>query len=78
LTGAREWVKHENHQPIGVFRVRGGVNLISQPTDDEKRRGVIAASTGNHGQSIAYACGLFGVTATICAPAEANRVKVRS
>ena len=49
------WVKHENHQPVGAFKVRGGVNLISELTEDERRRGVIAASTGNHGQSVAYA-----------------------
>src|SRR6266581_1874149 len=49
--GARVWVKHENHQPVGAFKVRGGVNLVSQLTEDERRRGVIAASTGNHGQS---------------------------
>jgi threonine dehydratase len=53
LTGARVWVKHENHQPVGAFKVRGGVNLVSQLTEDERLRGVIAASTGNHGQSVA-------------------------
>jgi len=46
LTGAQVWVKHENHQPVGAFKVRGGVNLVSQLTADERRRGVIAASTG--------------------------------
>ena len=55
LTGAQVWVKHENHQPVGAFKVRGGVNLIGQLSADERRRGVIAASTGNHGQSVAYA-----------------------
>src|SRR2546429_4579219 len=61
LTGARAWVKHENHQPVGAFKVRGGINLVSQLTEDERRRGVIAASTGNHGQSVAYAAGGVGV-----------------
>src|SRR6266702_4797718 len=61
LTGAETWVKHENHNPTGAFKVRGGVNLMSQLTEDEKKRGVIASSTGNHGQSIAYAARLFGV-----------------
>ena len=46
---------------MGAFKVRGGVNLVSQLTEDEQRRGVIAASTGNHGQSVAYAADLFGV-----------------
>ena len=78
LTGARAWVKHENHQPVGAFKVRGGVNLISQLTEDERRRGVIAASTGNHGQSVAYAAEEFGVRAVICMPERANPVKVES
>src|SRR5467141_1887372 len=76
LTGARVWVKHENHQPVGAFKVRGGVNLVSQLTEDERRRGVIAASTGNHGQSVAYAARLFGVRAIVCVPERANRLKV--
>src|SRR5215471_16188230 len=78
MTGAQVWVKHENHQPVGAFKVRGGVNLVSQLTADERRRGVAAASTGNHGQSVAYAAELFGVRAVICMPEQANPVKVES
>jgi threonine dehydratase len=78
LLDATVFVKHENHQPIGAFKVRGGVNLVSQLSAEERERGVIAASTGNHGQSIAYAARLFGVAATICVPEEANPVKVAS
>jgi threonine dehydratase len=78
LLGAETWVKHENFQPTGAFKVRGGVNLMSRLTDDERRRGVIAASTGNHGQSVAWAARLFGVQAIICAPVGANRLKVES
>jgi threonine dehydratase len=78
LTGARVWVKHENHQPVGAFKVRGGVNLVSQLSAEERRRGVTAASTGNHGQSVAYAANLFGVQAVICMPKQANPVKVES
>jgi threonine dehydratase len=78
LIGAEVFVKHENHQPVGAFKVRGGINLISQLSPDERERGVIAASTGNHGQSIAYAARLFGVPATICVPERANPVKVAS
>jgi threonine dehydratase len=77
-TGTRAWIKHENHQPVGAFKVRGGVNLVSQLDADERRRGVIAASTGNHGQSVAYASDLFGVRAVICVPEQANPVKVES
>ena len=78
LAGAQLWVKHENHQPIGAFKVRGGVNLISQLSADERRRGVITASTGNHGQSVAYAANLFGVRAIVCVPERSNPVKVES
>jgi threonine dehydratase len=78
LLDADVFVKHENHQPVGAFKVRGGVNLVSQLDADERERGVIAASTGNHGQSIAYAGRLFGVRATICVPEGANPAKVAS
>ncbi|MGH2359875.1 MAG: threonine ammonia-lyase [bacterium] len=78
LVGTEAWVKHENHQPVGAFKVRGGVNLISQLSADEQRRGVIAASTGNHGQSIAYAAQFFGIRAIICVPERSNPVKVDS
>jgi threonine dehydratase len=78
LLDATVFVKHENHQPTGAFKVRGGVNLLSQLSPEERERGVIAASTGNHGQSIAYAARLFGVRATICVPERANPVKIAS
>lgn len=77
-TGLELYVKHENYQPIGAFKVRGGINLISQLSDDEKTRGVITASTGNHGQSIAYAARMFHVPATIVVPEGANPVKVNA
>jgi threonine dehydratase len=76
LVGTEIFVKHENHLPIGAFKVRGGVNLVSQLSDDERRSGVITASTGNHGQSIAFAAGLFGVRAIVCVPEGANPVKL--
>jgi threonine dehydratase len=78
LVGTEVWVKHENHQPVGAFKVRGGVNLVSQLSEDDRRRGLIAASTGNHGQSVAYAARLFQVRAIICVPERANPVKVDS
>ena len=78
LVGTELHVKHENHNPTGAFKVRGGINLVSRLSDDERRRGVIAASTGNHGQSVAFAARLFGVSAIICAPAAANPVKVEA
>jgi threonine dehydratase len=76
LVGARVHVKHENHQPVGSFKVRGGVNLVAQLSDEERERGLIASSTGNHGQSIAFAARRFGVTARICIPEHSNPVKV--
>jgi threonine dehydratase len=78
LIGARVFVKHENHQPVGAFKVRGGVNLVSELSREDKERGVAAASTGNHGQSVAYAARLFGVPATIFVPENANPLKVES
>ena len=81
LLGTEVYVKHENYQPVGAFKVRGGVNLISQLTPEERERGVIAASTGNHGQSVAFAARLFGVTARIVcrsAPTPARSRRCRA
>ena len=76
LCGARILVKHENQQLTGAFKVRGGINLISQLSAEERERGVITASTGNHGQSVAYGAGIFGVSATVVAPEKSNPLKV--
>src|SRR5215831_6495994 len=76
LVGTTLFIKHENYQPVGAFKVRGGVNLISQLTPEERERGVIAASTGNHGQSVAYAARIFDVKAVIVVPEKANPGKV--
>jgi len=76
LVGTKVFVKHENHLPTGAFKVRGGINLVSQLSEDERRTGVATASTGNHGQSIAFAAGRFGVHAIVCVPDGANPVKL--
>jgi threonine dehydratase len=76
--GCDAFVKCENVLPTGAFKVRGGINLISRLSDEEKLRGVIAASTGNHAQSIAYASSLFGVKAVIGMPLGANPDKVEA
>ncbi|SRR6266446_3431221 len=76
LLGTEVYIKHENYQPVGAFKVRGGINLISQLSPQERERGVMAASTGNHGQSVAYAARLFGVKARIVVPEAANPGKV--
>ena len=73
-TGLNVQVKHENHNPTGAFKVRGGANLIAGLTADE-RRGVITATTGNHGQSIALACRHEGVPCTIVVPLVNNPEK---
>jgi threonine dehydratase len=71
-------LKHENHQPHGAFKIRGGVNLVRRLSDDERRRGIIGCSTGNHGQSLAFAARRFGVDCTIVVPVENNPDKVAS
>jgi threonine dehydratase len=68
-------VKHENHNPSCAFKIRGGLNLVAQLTPDEKRRGVISASTGNHGQSIAFAARAHGVRCRIVVPVGNNPEK---
>jgi threonine dehydratase len=78
LLGCRAYVKCENANPTRAFKVRGGVNLISRLSPDERGRGVISASTGNHGQSIAYAARLFGVRAIIAVPQDANPAKLEA
>lgn len=78
LLDAAVYIKHENYQPIAAFKVRGGINLISQLSQEERSSGVATASTGNHGQSIAYAAKLFGVRAVIVVPENANPVKVEA
>jgi threonine dehydratase len=76
LIGTAVYIKHENYQPIGAFKVRGGLNLLAQLPPAERAAGVIAASTGNHGQSVAFAARRFGITARIVVPEGANPGKV--
>jgi threonine dehydratase len=78
VVGVELFVKHENHQPTGAFKVRGGINLVARLGSGQLAAGVYAASTGNHGQSVAYAASLFGVPATVFVPRGANPVKVSS
>jgi threonine dehydratase len=74
-TGLDLWVKHENHNPTSAFKVRGGLNLVRSLTPDERARGVVTASTGNHGQSIAMACQRERVGCTVFVPAGNNPEK---
>jgi threonine dehydratase len=75
ILGFKAYIKHENHQPTGSFKVRGGLNFMSQLPEDQKQRGVITATRGNHGQSIAYAAKQLGVHATIVVPHGNNPEK---
>ena len=70
------YLKREDTLPTGAFKVRGGLNLVSDLDDEFRERGLIAASTGNHGQSIAYAGNEFDVPVVIAVPEDANPDKV--
>jgi threonine dehydratase len=74
--GCQAWVKHENHNPTCAFKIRGGLNLVAQLTPDERRRGIVSASTGNHGQSIAFACRVHRVPCHVFVPLRSNPDKV--
>ena len=79
LLGCSYHAKCENLQPVGAFKVRGGVNLLGHLSPAERQRGVISASTGNHGQSLAYAGQLFGVPVVIYGPKHnSNPAKVQA
>ena len=78
LLGCRCFIKHENHQPVGAFKVRGGVNLVSQLNAAENAAGILGCSTGNHGQSLAFAAQRFGVDCTIVVPEGTNFGKCES
>ena len=78
VLGFNAYVKHENMQPTGAFKIRGGINFISQLEPGEGDKGVITASSGNHGQSIALASKMFGVEATICVPSNVNPDKAEA
>jgi threonine dehydratase len=73
------YAKLENLQPVGAFKVRGGVNIVGTASDEERHRSFVAASTGNHGQSLAFAGKLFASRVIIYAPAEnVNEAKMRA
>lgn len=76
--GCDIYLKAECLQPVGAFKVRGGVHLLSHLSDEERARGLVTASTGNHGQSIAWAARQAGARAVIHVPARANPLKVAS
>jgi threonine dehydratase len=74
--GAEVWVKHENHQPTGAFKVRGGLTYVEALTRREPElRGLISATRGNHGQSIAFAARRYDLPVTIAVPHGNSREK---
>lgn len=66
----RVLVKHENHQPTGSFKIRNGIVAMASLTPEQRARGVVAATRGNHGQGLALAGKLYGASVTICVPRE--------
>jgi len=73
--GTTLFVKHDNHQPTCSFKVRNGLSFVTGLSAEERRRGIVAASTGNHGQGIAYAAHRLGVQVTVCVPVGNNPEK---
>ena len=76
LLGCRFYLKHENHTPTTAFKVRGGIYLVSRLSDEQQRNGILGCTTGNHGQSLAYAARLFGARCVLVVPRNANPDKL--
>jgi len=76
LCGGEVWLKLENLQLTGSFKIRGALNKLLQLSDGARRRGVVAASSGNHGQGVGYAASRLGVDATIVVPLNTPAVKL--
>lgn len=74
--GRRVWLKCEGQQPGGAFKIRGAYNMVSQLTDDQRRRGVITYSSGNHGQAVAIAAKALGAPAVVVMPTTAPKIKI--
>lgn len=72
----RTWLKPESLQPVGAFKMRGAYHKLASLTDEERARGVVTYSSGNHAQAVARAARLLGAKAVICMPENAPRIKV--
>jgi threonine dehydratase len=70
------WLKCEGQQPGGAFKIRGAYNMVAQLTDEQRRRGVITYSSGNHGQAVAIAAHALGAPAVVVMPTTAPKIKV--
>jgi threonine dehydratase len=78
MLGMTLFIKYENHQPVGAFKVRGTVNKVLNLTPEERARGVVTGSMGNHGQGVCYGARLINVQATVVMPEKANPDKVEA
>jgi threonine dehydratase len=76
--GATVFVKHENAQPVGAFKVRGGLTLLEAMSPAERARGTVSYSTGNHAQSMAFASAAYGAPCTVVMPAAASPAKANA
>ncbi len=76
INGVNCWAKAENLQPIGAFKIRGAWHRLTALSDEEKARGVVAVSSGNHAQGVAWAARELGIKATIIMPHDAPQVKL--
>src|SRR3954467_1152843 len=76
VVGAEVWLKFENLQFTAAYKERGALNKLLQLSPEERQRGVIAASAGNHAQAVAYHAKRLGIPATIIMPANTPTVKV--
>lgn len=78
VNGAKVWCKAENLQPIGAFKIRGAWHRLSDLTAEERKRGVVGVSSGNHAQGVAWAAARLGIPATIVMPVDAPQVKLEA
>jgi threonine dehydratase len=76
VSGRRLWLKCESMQPAGAFKIRGAFNMVAQLTGDERRRGVITYSSGNHGQAMALAARELGAPSVVVMPTTAPQIKI--
>ena len=76
VDGRTLWCKAEMLQPIGAFKIRGAWHRISDMTEEERTRGVVGVSSGNHAQGVAWAAKRLGIAATIVMPENAPKAKI--
>ena len=75
ITGCKVWLKREDLQPVRSYKLRGAYNLMSQLTEEERARGVVCASAGNHGQGVAWSCAKLGINGQVLVPSTTPRQK---